>query len=100
MNRLLLLALAVPFGCLAFLSLLVLLGVMMLGAVIHVLDTLRARRPQWPSVEPANSPAATMLKAPQEARKKTMEYKTYSILPFEEQYGRDLCPGREGHVIS
>ena len=26
-----------------------------------------------------------MLKAPQEARKKTMEYKTYSILPFEEQ---------------
>ena len=43
--------------------------------------------------------AATMLKAPQEARKKTMD-KTYSILPFEEQPGRDLCPGREGHAIS
>jgi hypothetical protein len=33
-------------------------------------------------------------------RKKIMEYKTYSILPFEEQPGRDLCPGREGHAIS
>jgi hypothetical protein len=28
------------------------------------------------------------VKAPQEARKKTMEYNTYSILPFEEQPGR------------
>jgi hypothetical protein len=45
MNLLLLLALAVPLSCLAF------------GVVIHVLGTVRARRPQWPSVEPANSPA-------------------------------------------
>src|SRR5262245_16349788 len=36
MNRLLLLALAVPLSCLAFLSLLALLGVMTLGAVVHV----------------------------------------------------------------
>jgi len=32
----LLLALAVPLSCLAFLSLLALLGVMTLGAVVHV----------------------------------------------------------------
>jgi hypothetical protein len=42
MNLLSLLALAVPLSCLAFLSLLALLGVMTLGAVIHVLDTVRA----------------------------------------------------------
>src|SRR5260370_6786827 len=35
---------------------LALLGVMTLGGVIHVLGTVRAHRPQWPSVEPANSP--------------------------------------------
>jgi hypothetical protein len=57
MNLLLLLALAVPLSCLALLSLLALLGLMTLGVVIHVLGTVRARRPQWPSVEPANSPA-------------------------------------------
>src|SRR5262249_32442128 len=51
MNLLLLLALAVPLSCLAFLSLLVLLGVATLGAVIHVLGAIRARRSQWPSVE-------------------------------------------------
>ena len=56
MNLLLLLALAVPLSCLALLSLLVLLGVMTLGGVIHVLGTVRAHRPQWASVEPANSP--------------------------------------------
>ena len=39
LNLLLLLALAVPLSCLAFLSLLALLGVMTLGAVIHVLGT-------------------------------------------------------------
>src|SRR5262245_61582436 len=57
MNLLLLLALAVPLSCLAFLSLLAFLGVMTLGAVIHVLGTVRARRSQWPSVEQANNPA-------------------------------------------
>jgi hypothetical protein len=36
---------------------------------------------------------------PHIARKKTMD-KTYSILSFEEQPGRDLCPGREGFAIS
>jgi len=56
MNLLLLLALAVPLSCLALLSLLVLLGVMTLGGVIHVLGTVRAHRPQWASVELANSP--------------------------------------------
>jgi hypothetical protein len=43
MNLLLLLALAVPLSGLAFLSLLALLGLMTLGAVIHVLGTVRAR---------------------------------------------------------
>jgi hypothetical protein len=57
MNLLLLLALALPLSCLAFLSLLALLGLMTLGGVIHVLGTVRARRPQCPSVELANSPA-------------------------------------------
>src|SRR5262245_14059123 len=57
MNLLLLLALAVPLSCLAFLSSLTLLGMMTLGGVIHVLGTVRARRPQWPSVKPANNPA-------------------------------------------
>jgi hypothetical protein len=55
MNLLLLLALAVPLSGLAFLSLLALLGVMTLGAVIHVLG--RARWPQWRGVEQANNPA-------------------------------------------
>ena len=57
MNLLLLLALAVPLSCLAFLSLLALLGVMTLGAVIHVPGTVRARWPQWRGVEQANNPA-------------------------------------------
>jgi hypothetical protein len=39
MNLLLLFALAVPLSCLALLSLLALLGVMTLGAIIHVLGT-------------------------------------------------------------
>jgi hypothetical protein len=56
MNLLLLLALAVPLSCLALLSLLALLGVMTLGGVIHVLGTVRAHRPQWPSVEPGEHP--------------------------------------------
>jgi hypothetical protein len=56
MNLLLLLALAVPLSCLAFLSLLALLGVMMLGGVIHLLDTIRARRPLWPNLQPATTP--------------------------------------------
>jgi hypothetical protein len=56
MNLLLLLALAVPLCCLAFLSLLALLGVMMLGGVIHLLGTIRARRPLWPNLQPANNP--------------------------------------------
>ena len=54
-------ALAVPLSCLAFLSLLALLGVATLGAVIQVLGTVRARWPQWPSVEQANNPAGTDL---------------------------------------
>jgi len=53
MNLLLLLALAVPLSCLAFLSLLALLGVMTLGAVVPVVGIVRAHRLQWPSVEPA-----------------------------------------------
>ena len=57
MKLLLLLALAVPLSCLAFLSLLALLGVATLGAVIHVLGAIRARWPQWLSVEQANNPA-------------------------------------------
>jgi hypothetical protein len=46
MNLLLLLALAVPLSCLAFLSFLALLGVATLGAVIHLLSAIRARWPQ------------------------------------------------------
>jgi hypothetical protein len=56
MNLLLLLALAVPLSCLALLSLLALLGAMALGGVIHVLGTVRAHRPQCPSVEPGSIP--------------------------------------------
>jgi len=41
-----LLALVVPLSCLAFLSLLVLLGVATLGAVIHLFGAVRARWPQ------------------------------------------------------
>ena len=55
MNLLLLLAVAVPLSCLAFLSGLALLGVMTLGAVINVIDIVRASGPQWVRVEPANS---------------------------------------------
>ena len=57
MNLLLLLAIAVPLSCLAFLSWLALLGVMTLGAVINVIGIARAGRPQWPGVEPANNSA-------------------------------------------
>jgi len=42
---------------LAFLSLLAPLGVATFGAVIHVLGAIRARWPQWLSVEQANNPA-------------------------------------------
>jgi len=55
MNLLLLLAVAVPLSCLAFLSGLALLGVMTLGAIINVIGIARAGGPQWPSEEPANS---------------------------------------------
>jgi hypothetical protein len=56
MNLLLLLAVAVPLSCcLAFLSLLAFLGVMTIGAVIHVVGIARAGGPHWPRVEPANS---------------------------------------------
>jgi hypothetical protein len=49
----LLLAVAVPLSCcLGFLSLLAFLGVMTLGAVIHVIGIARANGPQWPRVEP------------------------------------------------
>jgi hypothetical protein len=44
-NLLLLLAVAVPLSCLAFLSWLALLGVMTLGAVINVIGMARAGRP-------------------------------------------------------
>jgi hypothetical protein len=57
MNLLLLLAVAVPLSCLAFLSWLALLGVMTLGAVINVIGIARGGGPQWPRVEPANSSA-------------------------------------------
>ena len=57
MNLLLLLAVAVPLSCLAFLSWLALLGVMTLGAVINVIGIARAGRPQRPGVEPANNSA-------------------------------------------
>jgi hypothetical protein len=63
-NLLLLLAIAVPLSCFAFLSLLAFLGVMTLGAVIYLLGTViyllgtvRARWPQWRGVEQANNPA-------------------------------------------
>jgi hypothetical protein len=55
MNLLLLLALAVPLSCLAFLSWLALLGVMTLGAVINVITTVKAGGRQWPGVEAAKS---------------------------------------------
>jgi hypothetical protein len=55
MNLLLLLAVAVPLSCLAFLSWLAFVGVMTLGAVIKVITIVRAGDPQWPRVEPANS---------------------------------------------
>jgi hypothetical protein len=42
---------------LGFLSLLAFLGIMTLGAVIHVVAIARAGRPQWPRVEPANGSA-------------------------------------------
>ena len=48
MNLLLLLAVAVPLSCLGLLALLALLAVMTLGGVIHVVGTVKARRPQWP----------------------------------------------------
>jgi len=58
MNLFLLLAVAVPLSCcLGFLSLLAFLGVMILGAIIHVVGIARARRPQWRRVEPANNSA-------------------------------------------
>jgi len=66
MNLLLLLALAVPLSCLAFLSLLAFLGVMTLGAVIHVLGTVRAR---WPRPLPhLNREAESQQSVPQEPR--------------------------------
>jgi len=52
MNLLLLLAIAVPLSCLAFLSWLAFLGVMTLGAVINVISIARARGPQWSRLEP------------------------------------------------
>ena len=55
MNLLLLLTLAVRLSCLAFLSVLALLGIMTLGAVVHVLGTVRARPPQMSSVERATA---------------------------------------------
>jgi hypothetical protein len=55
MNLLLLLAVAVPLSCLAFLSWLALLSVMTLGAVIKVIGIARAGGPQWPRVEPTDS---------------------------------------------
>jgi len=58
MNLLLLLAVAVPLSCcLGFLSLLAFLGIMTLGAVIHVVAIARTGRPQWPRAEPANGSA-------------------------------------------
>ena len=58
MNLFLLLAVAVPLSCcLGFLSLLAFLGVMILGAIIHVVGIARAARPQWRRVEPANNSA-------------------------------------------
>jgi hypothetical protein len=42
MNLFLLLALAVPFGCLALLSLLAFLGVVALAGALHVLGAIRA----------------------------------------------------------
>src|SRR5215831_6375994 len=68
MNLLLLLALAVPLSCLAFLSLLALLGVATLGAVIHVPGAIRARWPQWLSVEQANNPTGSYLHQPSAKR--------------------------------
>ena len=47
MNLLLLLALAVPLSCMAFLSLFALLGVATLGAFIHMLGAIKAH---WPEV--------------------------------------------------
>jgi hypothetical protein len=55
MDLLLLLVVAVPLSCLAFLSSLALLGVVTLGAVINMISIVRAGRPQWLRVEPANS---------------------------------------------
>jgi hypothetical protein len=57
MNLLLLLAVAVPLSCLAFLSWLALVGVITLGVVINVIGIARAGGPQWHRVEPANTSA-------------------------------------------
>jgi hypothetical protein len=55
MNLLLLLAVAVPLSCLAFLSWFALLGVMTLGAVINGITIVKADGRQRPGVEPAKS---------------------------------------------
>ena len=47
MNRLLLIALAIPLICLALLSSLGFLGVLTLGLLLHVVGTLIARLPRW-----------------------------------------------------
>jgi hypothetical protein len=55
MNPLLLVTVAVPLSCLAFLSWLALLGVMTLGAVINVIGMARAGGPQWRRVQPVSA---------------------------------------------
>jgi hypothetical protein len=63
MNLLLLLAVAVPLSCLAFLSWLAFVGVMTLGAVINVIGIVRAggpqRTPQWVRVSAIEQAAQT-----------------------------------------
>jgi hypothetical protein len=58
MNLLLLLVVAVPLSCLAFLSWLALLAIMTLGAVINIIAIARAGGPQWARVEPVTSSIA------------------------------------------
>src|SRR6185312_4859270 len=52
MTPLLFLAVAIPLSCLALLTWLALLGVVTLGAIIHVVGIARAGRPFWPRVQP------------------------------------------------
>jgi hypothetical protein len=55
MNPLLFLTLAVPLSCLALLTWLALLGVVTLGAIIHLVAIARSDRTEWPRLNKEGS---------------------------------------------